>query len=105
MAMNDEKPAMKHIKDFLSKIGSHTNSINYLGSTLLNVLDVGGQPGFLELLPALSSGPAMYLIFTDLSKELDKCYEISFDRDGKAITPYNSKYTIKATISQVYSLQ
>ena len=70
-------------------------------STLLNIHDIGGQPGFLEMLPALSTGPAMYLVFLDLSKELNQQYEIPFDRDGTVILPFKSLYTVESTISQI----
>ena len=53
---------------------------NLLGSTLLSINDIGRQPGFLEMLPALSTGPAMYLVFFDLSKELNRSYKIPFNR-------------------------
>ena len=81
----------------------HTDLLNLLGSTLLNINDIGGQPGFLEMLPALSTGPAMYLVFFDLSKELDKCYKIPFSCDNSVVTPYDAIHTVEATISQILS--
>ena len=63
--------------------------------------DIGGQPGFLEMLPALSTGPAIYLVFLDLTKDLDKPYEIAFSRDEKKITPYQAIHTVRSTISQI----
>ena len=74
---------------------------NLSGSTLLTINDIGGQPGFLEMLPALSTGPTMYLVFLDLSKELDKPYKIPFSRDDMIITPYDAVHTVKSTISQI----
>ena len=56
---------------------------NLLGSTLLSI---NGQPGFLEMLPALSTGPAMYLVFFDLSKEHNWPYKITFNRDTMPCT-------------------
>ena len=76
---------------------------NLLGNTLLNINDIGGQPGFLEMLPALSTGPAMYLVFLDLSKELNKPFEIPFSRDATIITPFKAIHTVEATISQILS--
>ncbi len=73
------------------------------GSTLLNINDIGGQPGFLEMLPALSNGPAMYLVFTDLSKELNKPYKIPFSRDDTTITPYEAMHTVESIVSQILS--
>ena len=81
----------------------YTKAISQLGNTLLNINDVGGQPGFLEMLPALSSGPAIYLVFFDLSKELDRLYEITFDRDNTVITPFKSLHSVESIISQILS--
>ena len=83
--------------------GNYTKAISHLGNTLLNINDVGGLPSFLEMLPALSTGPAMYLVFFDLSKELNQLYEISFDRDNTMITPFKSLHTVESTISQILS--
>ena len=94
------------IKDRLQKLikmGDYSRMAKIVGNTLLNINDIGGQPGFLEMLPALSTGPAMYLIFLDLSKELDKPYKIPFSRDDTIITPFDSSYTVEATISQILS--
>ena len=87
----------------LIKSGNYSKMAKCLGNTLLNINDVGGQPEFLEMLPALSNGPAMYLVFLDLSKELDKPYNIPFSRDGKVITPYKSMHTVKTAVSQILS--
>ena len=81
----------------------HSILLNLFGSTLLNIHDIGGQPGFLEMLPALSTGPAMYLVFLDLSKELDKPYKIPFNREDTVITPYDAMDTVESTISQILS--
>ncbi|XP_064391932.1 uncharacterized protein LOC135339650 isoform X3 [Halichondria panicea] len=86
----------------LIKSGEYSNLFNALG-TFLNINDIGGQPGFLEMLPALSTGPAMYLIFLDLSKELNKPYKIPFSRDDTTITPYDAIHTVKDTVSQILS--
>ncbi len=80
----------------------HSNLFNALG-TFLNINDIGGQPGFLEMLPALSTGPAMYLVFLDLSKELNEPYKIPFSRDDTTITPYDAIHTVKDTVSQILS--
>ena len=74
-----------------------------LGSTLLHIKNVGGQPGFLEMLPAVSNGPALYLVFLNLSKQLDEPYDIPFSRDDTIVTPYKAAHTVKATVSQILS--
>lgn len=71
--------------------------------TLLNINDIGGQPSFLELLPALSKGPVMYLLFFDLCKALDCLYKIPFSRDDTTITPYDAVHTVEGVLSQLLS--
>ena len=88
---------------FRGIIGSGEYAKELLGKILLNLIDMGGQPGFLEMLPFLSTGPGMYLVFFPLDKELDEQYEISFERDGERITPYKAKYTVEETLSQILS--
>ncbi len=87
----------------LIKNGNYSKMAECLGNTLLNINDVGGQPAFLEMLPALCNGPAMYLVFLDLSKEFDKPYDIPFSRDNTVITPYKAVHTVEATVSQILS--
>ena len=110
-AVNEEVAYTKEtrIRNFIARLQKvitsegHSILLNLLESTLINIHDIGGQPGFLEMLPALSSGPAMYLVFFDLNKELDKPYEIPFNREDTVITPYNALHTVEATISQILS--
>ena len=98
---------LNRIRDFIVRLQKliisedYSPLLNLLGSTLLNVNDIGGQQGFLEMLPALSTGPAMYLVFLDLSKELDKPYKIPFNREDTVITPYDAVHTVEATMSQI----
>ena len=97
------------IADIISRLRNLITSGDYskfegmLGSTLMNIHDVGGQPGFLQMLPALIHGPAMYLVCFNMSEELDKPYMIHFSRSKLSITPYESKYSVLATISQILS--
>ena len=46
--------------------------------TLFNIADVGGQPAFLEMLPSLTIGPALYLVFMKLLQGLKTRYEVAF---------------------------
>ena len=44
--------------------------------TMINMTDVGGQPAFLDMLPALTIGPALYFLFFRLDQELNKHYPV-----------------------------
>ena len=81
--------------------GEYTEQL--LNKILLNLIDIGGQPGFLEMLPFLSRGPGMFLAFFRLDKELDEPCEVSYEREGDKITPYPAIYTIRETLSQILS--
>ena len=50
---------------------------------MINMTDVGGQPAFLDMLPALTIGPALYLLFFRLDQELREHYPVRFLQDEK----------------------
>ncbi len=70
---------------------------------LLNIIDIGGQPGFLEMLPFICGGPGIFFVFFPLDKEFDKRYQICYQRDEDRITPYEASYSIRETIAQILS--
>ena len=47
-------------------------------SIFANMIDMGGQPPFLEMLPALTIGPAFYLICFNLLNEIEKRYPVKY---------------------------
>ena len=102
-----DKKQKVNIKEILARfrgiVGSGEYAKELLGKILLNLIDMGGQPSFLEILPFLSTGPGMYLVFFPLEKELDEQYEVTYERDGESITPYKAKYTVEETLSQILS--
>ena len=71
--------------------------------TMINNVDIGGQPAFLELCTAFTSGPALYFIFFRLDQELRKNYRIKFvDADKKEVV-LESSYCIETVIHQLLS--
>ena len=70
---------------------------------LLNLIDIGGQPGFLEMLPFLSRGPGIFLVFFRLDEDLGKLCQVSYEHEETKITPYYTNYTILETLSQILS--
>ncbi len=91
---------IENLRDII-KCGTYIEKL--VGTVLLNIIDIGGQPGFIEMLPFLSKGPGMFLTFFPLDKDLDELYEVSYERDEDKITPYEAKYTIRETLSQILS--
>jgi len=71
---------------------------------LMNMVDTGGHPAFLEMLPALTMGPALYLIFFRLNQELKKIYQIHYvSKDTKEVPLGDSSYTVEEVIYQALS--
>ncbi len=91
---------VENLRDIVKR-GNYIEQL--VGNVLLNIIDIGGQPGFMEMLPFLSKGPGMFLAFFPLDKDLDELYEVSYERDQDKITPYEAKYTIRETLSQILS--
>ena len=67
---------------------------------LLNVADIGGQPAFLEMLPSLTIGPALYLVFMHLEKGLETIYPVVFKCKGnqQQVVCQNYTYTTEEVI-------
>ena len=91
----------KVIARLRSIVGSGKYKEQLQNKILLNLIDMGGQPGFLEMLPFLSKGPGMFLAFFRLDKDLDEPCEVSYEREDDKIIPYKSIYTIRETLSQI----
>ena len=72
--------------------------------TMINMIDVGGQPAFLEMLPALTIGPALYFLFFRLDQELRKQYRVRFlAADSEVETLLENSYSIEETLYQSLS--
>ncbi len=91
---------IENLRDIVKR-GNYMEQL--IGKVLLNIIDIGGQPGFMEMFPFLSKGPGMFLAFFPLDKDLDELCEVSYERDQDKITPYQAKYTIRETLSQILS--
>ena len=78
-------------------------TLEYTG--LIKMEDTGGQPEFMDMLPALVMGPSLYLIFCKLIDDLKSRYTISYlDRSsGESTIPIESTYTVEEVILQALS--
>lgn len=71
---------------------------------MINMVDVGGQPALLEMLPALTNGPALYCLFFRLDQDLRKHYPVQYhDPCRKTETVLKSSYCIEDTLCQALS--
>ena len=64
--------------------------------------DTGGQPAFLEMLPALTMGPAPYLISFRLNQELKQTYDYVSKKNEQVLLG-DSLYTVEEVIFQALS--
>ena len=65
------------------------------GRCLLYMQDTGGQPELMDCLPALTIGPALYLLFCKLDSSLDDHYKIGYRGPDGNTLPIQSHFTIK----------
>jgi len=75
---------------------NYWQEVKHVFKAYLRMEDTGGQPELMDLLPALTVGPGLYLIFFNLLNSLDKSYMLSYcNADGASTVPIQSKYTVK----------
>ena len=69
-------------------------------SALLKMEDTGGQPEFMDMLPALTIGPALYLLFCKLTDDLLSRYTVSYHSplSRESTTPVESTYTVEEVL-------
>ena len=69
-------------------------------TAFLNMGDTGGQPEFMDMHPALTVGPALYLFFCKLTDDLDSLYKVSYlsPSTGESTVPRQSAYTAKEVL-------
>ena len=61
--------------------------------------DTGGQPEFMDMLAALTIGPALYLLFCKLIDDLHSHYTVSYrSPSGESSTPVQSSYTVEEVL-------
>ena len=103
--MKEIESAFKAFNNALkSRAGRQRLKVLLEKTILLNMVDTGGQPAFIEMLPMLTIGPALYLIFLRLDQELKQRYSIQYvSEDNEEVSLGESSYTLQEVIFQVLS--
>ena len=72
--------------------------------TLANMIDVGGQSAFLDVLPTLTTGPALYMLFFRLDQDLTEVHTEHFRPAGsKDEIKLDGSYRIDEVMCQALS--
>jgi len=70
--------------------------------TTLYMMDCGGHPECHEILPLLLEGPALNLIFLNLTHKLDERYNVQFQgEEGLSSIKYESTFTVRDVLQRI----
>ncbi len=77
---------------------------------LLYMKDTGGQPEFMDMLPALIIGPALYFIFCRYGDNLDKTYRVALrgvhnSQIPEKMSSCTVRQSITSALSSIYSMK
>ena len=68
----------------------------FTDTAFIKMEDTGGQPEFMDMLSALTVGPALYLLFCKLTDALQSRYKVSYlSTSGESTVPRESTYTVE----------
>ena len=102
--MKEIERAFEAFNKILRTAGQEKLKVLLDGAILLNMVDTGGHPAFLEMLPALTMSPALYLIFFRLNQELKERYPIKYiSKSNEEVQLGDSSYTVEEVIFQALS--
>ena len=87
----------EYVRSILEK-GNKNFKLKSDEKCVLYVQDTGGQPELMECLPALTIGPALYLLFCKLNANLDDYFKIGYRGSDGSTSPSPSHFTIKETL-------
>ena len=83
--------------EFLEEVQHHFRAF-------LRMEDTGGQPELMDMLPALTIGPGLYLVFFNLEWNLKKEFKVFYQHpSGKITTPEESKITLEEMLLSTLS--
>ena len=82
---------------FKEAMGSeYWKDVKHIFKAYLRMEDTGGQPELMDMLPALTIGPGLYLLFMNLENDLHERYCLSYcTTSGESTPPVESTYTVE----------
>ena len=80
------------------------NEVNHSFRAYIRMVDTGGQPELMDMLPALTIGPGLCLVFFNLEWNLKKEFPVFYQHaSGKTTTPEESKITVEEMLMSTLS--
>ena len=101
--MSEKSKIISELAEFFRKAVSPEDWKNikhlFKDTALLKMEDTGGQPELMDMLAALTIGPALYLLFCKLIDNLHSNYTLSYiSPSGESTTPVQSTFTMEETL-------
>ncbi len=80
----------------VSKQPHFAENVKHSFKVFLRMEDTGGQPELMDMLPALTIGPGLYLLFFSYKFQLDEEYRVFYQRaSGETTAPEKSEFTLQ----------
>ncbi len=84
------------IFETVSKQPHFAENVKHSCKAFLRMEDTGGQPELMDMLPALTIGPGLYLLFFSYKFQLDEEYRVFYQRaSGGTTAPEKSEFTLQ----------
>ncbi len=87
------------IFETVSKQLHFAENVKHSFKVFLRIEDTGGQPELMDMLPALTIGPGLYLLFFSYKFQLDEEYRVFYQKaSGETTAPEKSEFTLQEMI-------
>ena len=104
MSLQKKRDILKLLEDCTKTKNWKKISDSFKNATLLYFHDTGGQPELMDMLPALTIGPALYLLFCRLIDEMNDKFTLCYRaEDGQRRVSIESTQTVGEHLVSVLS--
>ncbi len=84
------------IYERVSRQPQFAENVKHSFKAFLRIEDTGGQPELMDMLPALTIGPGLYMLFFSYMFKLDEEYRVFYQRaSGETTAPVKSEFTLQ----------
>ena len=97
-----DNPAIRDITEGITQ-PSTRDQAHYKETMTIFYTDLGGQPEFQEVLPALFAGPTIFLPMLSLYDDLEKKYTVNYETQSFKSESYESQFTVIEMLKECFS--